>query len=67
MRVDVVAARLQSGLFNADLSWGWSDTNILLTGRLTKARIDGEWGWGTYAGFAARGKFSMVRLPSRVH
>ena len=64
---DVLVASLRGVRFYADLSWGWSDDNIYLDGTLNEARIEGNWRWGAFAGYRAKGRFSMVKEPGRVH
>jgi hypothetical protein len=58
---DLAGATLEGRRFRADLNAGYADTNIILNGTLHSGRIDGKWGWSTFRGYAAQGKFALIR------
>jgi hypothetical protein len=47
--------------FTADLNEGWFDDNIWLDGRLKGSTIAGVWKWATFAGYRAKGTFTLSR------
>jgi hypothetical protein len=62
LKTDVVFAEFLDGKIHLDLSYGWFDDNIWLTGDFAGGSIRGTWEWATESGIRNRGKFSMSRI-----